>query len=160
MEEDEGVESNLWVVLDEPETTGGGGAAVEQGRRRWRTPARMLRQGRGSEAGLGSFTEGWGSSLCARIGEEAAVGRGSAEQCGGDGAFRRWRACSGELSGECAWQGGAQVTRGSEQPNWVLGRGRWGPEGGRPRRCARGGNGGRCGALHSARASQRFGLAL
>jgi len=31
VEEDEGVESNLWVVLDEPETTGGGGAAVEQG---------------------------------------------------------------------------------------------------------------------------------
>ena len=122
MEEDEGVESNLWVVLDEPETTGGGGAAVEQGRRRWRTPARMLRRGRGSEAGLGSFTEGWGSSLCTRIGEEVAIGRGSAEQCGGDCAFRWWRACSGELSGECAWLGGAQETRGSEQPNWVLGR--------------------------------------
>ena len=122
MEEDEGVESNLWVVLDEPETTGGGGAAVEQGRRRWRTPARMLRRGRGSEAGLGSFTEGCGSSLCARIGEEVAVGRGSAEQCSGDVAFRRRRACFGELSGECTWLGGAQVTRGSEQPNWVLGR--------------------------------------
>ena len=107
------------MVLDEPETTGGGGAAVEQGRRRWRTPERMLRRGRSGEAGRGSFTEGWGSSLCARIGEEAAVGRGSVEQCGGDGVFRRWCACSGELSGECAWLGGAQVTRGSKQPNWV-----------------------------------------
>ena len=77
------------MVLDEPETTGGGGAAVEQGRRRWRTPARMLRQGRGSEAGLGSFTEGWGSSLCTRIGEEAAIGRGSAEQ--GWGRRYGWR---------------------------------------------------------------------
>jgi len=110
------------VVLDGPETTGVGGAAVEQGWRRWSMPAGMLWRGRSGDAGCGSFTEVWGILLCAWIGEEAAVGRGSAEQCGGDCAFRRRRACSGELSGECAWLGGAQVTRGSEQPNWVLGR--------------------------------------
>jgi len=89
VEEDEGVESNLWVVLDEPETTGGGGAAVEQGRRRWRTPARMLRRGRSGEAGRGSFTEVWGILLCAWIGEETAVGRGSVEQ--GWGRRYGWR---------------------------------------------------------------------